>query len=118
MATITVATAVTIGTIRTISSIQQFMIELTSPLKMYSRPAYHIFAQSSPFGYNACHGLSTGVELYAAGGSAAGDCRADERAGGGGEAPGAAGGDRVGQNLHHGQDHRGVEPAGVDIGAQ
>src|ERR1039458_8449665 len=117
MATITVATAVTIGTIRTISSIQQFMIELTSPLKMYSRPAYHIFAQSSPLGYNACHGLSTGVELYAAGGSAAGDCGVDERPCSGGEAPGAAGSDGVGQDLHHGQDHRGVEQAGADFGA-
>jgi len=61
------------------------------------------FAQSSPFSYNASHGLSTGVELYAARGSAAGDCLADERACGRGEAPGAAGGDGVGQDLHHGR---------------
>jgi hypothetical protein len=37
------------------------MIDLTSPLKMYSQPAYRIFAQSPPFGYNACHVLSTDI---------------------------------------------------------
>ena len=44
--------------------------------------------------------------------------RAYAGAGGGREAPGAAGRHRLGQDLHHGQGDRAVEPAGADPGAQ
>ena len=50
------------------------MLSLHHPLlQLDNRERQFVFAYSSPFGYNACHGLSTGDELYAARGSAEGD---------------------------------------------